>query len=328
LTRHIVLLSTTGVLGPDAATDPVAKPHVEVEAALAASPITSTVLRPGAFAGNAESWSWSIRASGAVSLPYPGAHSDPLHELDIAEVAVAVLTRPELAGSTYTLSGLESLAFEDQIACIARATGKPVTIDAVTRDEWRKEMAEHVPDDFAEALLDWWQASDGVPIATNGTVEAPGAELRRVGRGSRGRLRGLTLSGFAVVAAPAGRSAPEPHRFGSTSSASCSSTGTAARSAACLSGDSRSIPRTSSAVRSWRTRAISRSPARVSVTMNDRPASGSGSRSTQPAETSPARVRVIEGAATRSRWARSPTRIGPWRSIITRAESWAKLTLS
>ena len=169
--RHIVLLSSIAVIGPDAATSPVAESHIEVENALAASPITATVLRPGAFAGNAKAWSWPIKAGGSVSVPYPGAHTDPLDERDIADVALAVLTRPELAGRAYTLGGPESLTFEDQAACIARVTGVPVAVEAVSREEWKDQMAEYLPGHFADALLDWWQATDGVPVETTRTVE-------------------------------------------------------------------------------------------------------------------------------------------------------------
>src|SRR6476469_1789260 len=50
---HIVLLSSSAVLDPDAVTNPVAKSHLDAELGLADAPMTVSVLRPGAFAGNA-----------------------------------------------------------------------------------------------------------------------------------------------------------------------------------------------------------------------------------------------------------------------------------
>lgn len=169
--RHIVLLSSAAVTVPDAETNPLAKSHLDAERALASSPITSTVLRPGSFAGNALQWSLPIRTAGAVNLPYPGSHTDPIHEKDIAEAAFAVLTDPDPAGAVHTLSGPQSLTFRQQIEHIARATGRPIAVGAVDREVWKKEMAAYVPADFADVLLDFWRSSDGSPVAITPTVE-------------------------------------------------------------------------------------------------------------------------------------------------------------
>ncbi|WP_425585916.1 SDR family oxidoreductase, partial [Streptomyces thioluteus] len=93
-----MLLSSSSVLVPDPAADPIARGHWAAEQALAASPITSTFLRPGAFATNALAWPHALRATGTVRLPVPDAHADPIHERDLAEAALAVLTDPEPRG--------------------------------------------------------------------------------------------------------------------------------------------------------------------------------------------------------------------------------------
>jgi uncharacterized protein YbjT (DUF2867 family) len=72
------------VLNPNAEHDRLAKSHLDVEKAPAAAPIESTFLRPGSFAGNALAWSRAIKAAGAVNLPYPDPHTDPIHEADVA----------------------------------------------------------------------------------------------------------------------------------------------------------------------------------------------------------------------------------------------------
>ncbi|MET8340681.1 NAD(P)H-binding protein [Streptosporangium canum] len=168
---HIVLLSTSSVLGPTADDDLIARSHLQVERALAASPIESTFLRPGSFASNALQWSWAIGSTGAVNLPYPDSHTDPIHEADIAEAALAVLAGPRLSGGEYTLTGPESVTFREQIGHIARVTGRSVTVNEVSRDAWKAEMADYVPADFADALLDMWRSTDGSPVETTRTVE-------------------------------------------------------------------------------------------------------------------------------------------------------------
>ncbi|MBD0738940.1 NAD(P)H-binding protein [Streptomyces sp. CBMA29] len=168
---HVVLLSSASVMEPDAERDPIARHHLAVETALAASPITSTVLRPGAFAANALQWAWPVKASGAVNLPYPGAHTDPVHEADLAEAACAALTDSRVRGGTYHLTGPESLSFAAQVEVLADITGQPIAAVPVSREAWRAETAEHLPEAFAEALLDWWKALDGTPTEVTDTLE-------------------------------------------------------------------------------------------------------------------------------------------------------------
>ncbi|QNE20251.1 NAD(P)H-binding protein [Kribbella qitaiheensis] len=169
--QHIVVLSSAAVLSPDAERDHLAKSHLDVEHAVRDSSISTTILRPGSFAGNASAWAWPIKSGRPVSLPFPGSYNDPIHEKDIAEVAFAVLTEPRFQQQEYTLSGPESLTFAEQLEQLAAATDQTITINRVTPDEWKKEMAEYIPELYADSLLDWWKSNDGKPVALTSTVE-------------------------------------------------------------------------------------------------------------------------------------------------------------
>lgn len=169
--EHIVLLSSSSVLGPDAADNPIAASHLAVERALAAAPLTTTVLQPGAFAGNARQWARALRSTGVIDLPYPGSYADPIHESDLAEAAAAVLTRPELRGGTYHLTGPQALTFTEQIAILERVAGRSIAVRAVSREAWRESVSAYLPDAFAEALLDYWASTDGSPAPLTGTLE-------------------------------------------------------------------------------------------------------------------------------------------------------------
>nr|WP_055501305.1 NAD(P)H-binding protein [Nonomuraea pusilla] len=169
---HVVLLSSSSVLGPDAESDPLARSHLEAERALLASPTTATILRPGSFASNALAWSRAIASGAPVSLPFPGAYADPIHEADIAEAALAVLTDPGFkAGGPYTLTGPESLTFAEQIEILGRVLGREIPIRRIGREEWKAENAAHIPERYAEPLLDWWESCDGRPAALTRSVE-------------------------------------------------------------------------------------------------------------------------------------------------------------
>ncbi|MEV6956512.1 NAD(P)H-binding protein [Streptomyces sp. NPDC051183] len=169
--EHIVLLSSSSVLAPDAADSPLAAGHLAVEEVLLASPLRTTLLRPGAFAGNALGWAWSLKSGRPVHLPYPGSYGDPVQESDIAEAAFAVLTDPALAGRAYTLTGPQSLTFQTQLAILGGVLGRPIPFGTVSREQWKSEVDGYIPGPYAEALLDYWAAGDGLPVELTDAVE-------------------------------------------------------------------------------------------------------------------------------------------------------------
>ncbi|MER7726231.1 NAD(P)H-binding protein [Streptomyces sp. NPDC096323] len=168
---HIVLLSSSSVLDPDAGSNPIAASHHAVEQALTASPLTTTLLRPGAFAGNACQWSESFRSGRPVDLPYPHSATSPIDESDIAEAAHAVLTDARLRGSAYHLTGPESLTAAEQVEILAAATGSPAAFRTVSRAAWKDAVSPFVPEPIAEALLDYWAATDGSAAEVTGETE-------------------------------------------------------------------------------------------------------------------------------------------------------------
>ncbi|MFG2878371.1 NAD(P)H-binding protein [Streptomyces sp. NPDC048337] len=169
--EHVVLLSSSSVLSPDAADSPLSASHLAVEQALTASSLRTTLLRPGSFASNALGWAWSLKSGRPVHLPYPGAYCDPVHEADLAEAACAVLTDSALGGRAYTLTGPQSLTFAAQLAILGRALGRPIPFEAVTAEQWKSEVDGYIPGSYADALLDYWASTDGLPVDLTDAVE-------------------------------------------------------------------------------------------------------------------------------------------------------------
>ncbi|MFE9406687.1 NAD(P)H-binding protein [Streptomyces sp. NPDC006530] len=169
--QHIALLSSSAVLEPGADTNAIATMHHAVEQALERSGIPSTFLRPGGFAGNALGWSWGAKSTGAVDHPLPGAQAALIHEADIADAALAVLTRPELRGGAHHLTGPVSLSVTEQVAILAEASGRPLTVNAVDGAAWKESMAEFMPPEFADTLLRYFAAHDGHPDTVTTAVE-------------------------------------------------------------------------------------------------------------------------------------------------------------
>jgi len=168
--ERVVLLSSSSVVAPGAPDDPIARRHREVEQALERSGLAWTFVRPGAFATNALGWARSIRAEGVVRLPYPRAESAPIHEADIAAVAVAALTGEALRDAAPVLTGPESLTQERQVTLIGEAIGRDVRCVELTPDQARDAMARSMPPPFVDTLLRMWSATDGVPATISDAV--------------------------------------------------------------------------------------------------------------------------------------------------------------
>ncbi|MBB5081844.1 alcohol dehydrogenase catalytic domain-containing protein [Nonomuraea endophytica] len=103
-----------------------ARPYeVEIERLVARTAREWTVLRPHAFAANTLRWAEQVRA-GVVRQPYGEARFAPLHERDIAAVAVRALLGDGHDGAVYTLTGPRSLTQREQALAIGAAIGRPV----------------------------------------------------------------------------------------------------------------------------------------------------------------------------------------------------------
>ncbi|MGW4895792.1 NAD(P)H-binding protein [Kitasatospora sp. NPDC004240] len=185
--EHVVLLSSSTVLGPDAENDPLASHSLTVERALSASSLTCTFLRPDAFASNAFAWAYPIGRALPVQLAYPDAEIAPIHPEDIADIAVAALTGAATAGGpltgrAVTLTGAESLSFRAQLAVLAEAVGREIPVERITRARAEEQMAAHMPATMVSSLLDLWEAADGRPADVADTTESL---LGRPARGFR-----------------------------------------------------------------------------------------------------------------------------------------------
>lgn len=162
--HHVVLLSSSAVTHPGAAEDFNGGRFLRVERAVADSGLAYTFLRPGGFASNAARWSWGIKSDGAVPLPYPDAVQAPIHEQDIADVAVIALTSDSLAGHTPTLTGPERLTLRQQVETIGEVVGRSLSVTEQTEAESAAMLSRHVPEVWVRQIIkDWREAVDATP---------------------------------------------------------------------------------------------------------------------------------------------------------------------
>ena len=108
-----------------------------------ASGLPWTFLRPGMFAANALSrWAPQIRAGDVVRWPYAASPTAPIHERDIAAVAVRAQLEAGHDGAEYVLTGPQSLRQLEQVATIGDVTGRSLRFEEMSPEEaWRELFA-------------------------------------------------------------------------------------------------------------------------------------------------------------------------------------------
>ena len=142
-TRRLVLLSGRG--------EPEAQ---RAEQALQESGADWTIVRCSWFSQNFSEGAFVEQVlAGEVALP-AGPVPEPFVDVeDIADVAVAALTEDGHAGQLYELTGPRLLRFDEAVAEIAEATGRPVRYVPISNDEFMGGLAQvGVPDDVRSLL--------------------------------------------------------------------------------------------------------------------------------------------------------------------------------
>ncbi|MCI0157853.1 NAD(P)H-binding protein [Leifsonia shinshuensis] len=162
--RQVVLLSSSSVTFPGAAEDFNGSRFLRAERAIGESRIAHTFLRPGGFASNAARWSWSVKGQSAVPLPYPEAVQAPIHEQDIADVAVIALSGDTLTGLAPVLTGPERLTLTQQVDTIGAVIGRPVAVIEQTEAESTAMLSQYLPEVWVRQIVkDWREAVGATP---------------------------------------------------------------------------------------------------------------------------------------------------------------------
>ncbi|SES48682.1 NAD(P)H-binding protein [Actinokineospora terrae] len=165
---RVVLLSSMSVGFDD---DQIGESHRVAEEAVEDSGLEWTHLRPGMFASNLLEWASSIRAEGVVREPYGSAAQTAIHEVDIAEVAVAALLTDRHVGAVLALTGPEAQTKVAQTATIGAAICKEIRFEELAPEQWKADVEDEVPGWVADWLLGIWAGATEVPETPTSTVE-------------------------------------------------------------------------------------------------------------------------------------------------------------
>jgi uncharacterized protein YbjT (DUF2867 family) len=111
---------------------------------------------------------------------YADAATAPVHERDIAAVAVRAVCDEGHDGREPVLTGPASLTQREQLQIIGDAIGRPVRFEARSRESAREQMiAMRFPPAVADMLLDAYATAVGQPaLVTSSVLEVTGAPAR------------------------------------------------------------------------------------------------------------------------------------------------------
>ncbi|MFF1496920.1 NmrA family NAD(P)-binding protein [Streptomyces sp. NPDC058304] len=166
---HIVKISAPAA-EPDS---PVAisRGHHAIEEHLRASGLTCTILRPYAFMQNLLRLAPTV-AQGVILGTTGDAPCNYIDCRDIGDVAAAVLTRPDIAGGTYTLTGPEAVSYPELASRLTALTGNQIRYVNLTPDALRDNLIRnaHMPTWLADHVTEIQQLTITRPETPNTTV--------------------------------------------------------------------------------------------------------------------------------------------------------------
>lgn len=169
--KHIVLLSGRGEEGAQRA-----------EEVVISSGLEWNIIRASWFMQNfSESFMHDGLKSGELVLPVPRATEPFIDVDDIAEVAVAALTRHDLRNQLLEITGPELLSFIDCVETIASASGRDIGFTTLPVETYlAAARADGLPDDIAWLINELFvNVLDGRNESVTSTVE------RVLGRSAR-----------------------------------------------------------------------------------------------------------------------------------------------
>ncbi|HZD50230.1 MAG TPA: NmrA family NAD(P)-binding protein, partial [Silvibacterium sp.] len=129
--QHIVKLSSLDVEQSLA----IGAWHEQGEAAIRASGIPYTFIRPTGFMSNLLAWAHSVTSEGVVRSSTGDGRRAFIHSDDIAAVTTRALTTREYLGQSLPITGPEALSFPEITARISTAIGKPLVYQPISDEE-------------------------------------------------------------------------------------------------------------------------------------------------------------------------------------------------
>lgn len=116
--------------------------HAAVEAAIRASGLTFTFLRPNLYMQGLLNFRQSIQQKNAFFAAAGNARISAVDVRDLADVAVAALTTSQHDNKTYSLTGPDGLTFAEMAHQLSMAVGRSITFVDVPPESMRTALVD------------------------------------------------------------------------------------------------------------------------------------------------------------------------------------------
>jgi len=161
--RHVVKLSALSAAEALA----IGAWHAEGEAAVRASGVACTFLRPAGFMSNTLEWVRSIRSQGVVRACTGDGRVAYVHPDDVAAVAVKVLITGRYHGESLHLTGPRLMSYAAMTSTIGAIIGRDLSFESISDAEALERLTSIGMSAIeAEALLSLWRAIREGKLAT------------------------------------------------------------------------------------------------------------------------------------------------------------------
>jgi uncharacterized protein YbjT (DUF2867 family) len=147
--------------------------HEKGEAAIRATGIPFTFIRPTGFMANLLAWAHSIKTEKVVRSSTANGRRPFIHSDDIAAVSVEGLISKIYVGQSIPITGPESLTFGEATATIAEAIDEPLAFQAITDEEARERYSKisGSPEETEAHVTLWRAIREGRLAWVTGEVE-------------------------------------------------------------------------------------------------------------------------------------------------------------
>ena len=152
---RVVLLSSSAAPTGDL-DNAVARYHILSERAVSESGLPWTFLRPNSFMSNALRWLPQLKEGNVIHAPFAEVAISTIHPDDLGAVAARALASGEHEGQTYRLSGPEALRPAEQVAILAKFSGRDLRFEAQSNEDARTEMEAAMPKAYVDAFFEFF----------------------------------------------------------------------------------------------------------------------------------------------------------------------------
>jgi uncharacterized protein YbjT (DUF2867 family) len=154
--ERVVLLSSSAAPTGDLE-NAVARYHILSERAVSESGLPWTFLQPNSFMSNAYRWLPQLEEGDVIQGPFGDVAISTIDPDDLGAVAARALTTADHEGRTYRLSGPEALRPAEQVAIMAKYSGRDLRFEPQTDEEARAEMEGQMPQEYVDAFFDFFR---------------------------------------------------------------------------------------------------------------------------------------------------------------------------